>query len=107
VEIVDRVPLTVYWNLDDVHCTTMSPSNLQAKPPEVTIINGAGVILAVQDGPTEGGFFSDSTCTVTITFTDIPAADVYTATVKGPHGETGKRTVQDSGQPWQTISVDM
>jgi hypothetical protein len=57
--------------------------------------------------PLEGGAAGTTGCTVPVTFTKIPVANVYVVTVKGANGVTGERTVQDSGQPAQTISVDM
>ena len=107
VEIVDSIPLSVYCNLDDVKCTARGPVAPDAPLPQVTISNGAGVVLAAQDGPLEGGVASTTGCTVPVTFPKIPVANVYVVTVKAANGVTGERTVQDSGQPAQTISVDM
>jgi len=106
VEIVDSIPLSVYYNLDDVKCTARGPAP-DAPLPQVTISNGAGVVLAAQDGPLEGGVASKTGCMVPVTFPKIPVANVYVVTVKAADGVTGQRTVQDSGQTAQTISVDM
>lgn len=97
VEIADMVPLDVYYNYDDVQCTAHAFSSSITRGPQVTIADGAGKILASQDGPLVGGTASvKGRCTVDVVFAGVPAADIYVVTVQSDSGEKWTRTVQNS-----------
>lgn len=96
VEIVDNVPLDVYFKANAGGCTSLVWHDPNAPAPEVTIKDGAGTILAAKDGPDGGTFTENVGCRVPVVFSEVPAADVYTVSVTGPHGDTADRTVQAS-----------
>ena len=106
VRIEDTVPLAVYWNLDDRQCTAQAYlSDEVDRGPEVTIADGAGNVLAVQDAPLIGGtVVVEDRCTVDVTFPEVPASDVYVVTVKGHDGQTWDRTEAADGNR-QVIKV--
>lgn len=107
VRIVDLVPLDVYWNYNDVQCTAQEFMEAKVdRGPQVTISDGAGKVLASQDGPLIGGITKlKDRCTVDVAFTEVPASDVYVVTVKGHSGRTWDRTVQASAENPQVIEV--
>jgi len=106
VEIIDTVPLSLYFNQDDVVCTAVSAFDPEeARPPEITIEDGEGTILAAQDGPSLGGTSTETGCTVRVTFPDIPEATVYKVVVTGWDGTTVERTVEGESTE-QIITVD-
>jgi len=114
VTILDRMPLSVYYNHDDEVCTAEpfgEPVNEFA--PEVTISDGAGTILAVAHGPVTGGIYvEDSGCAVDVRFEDVPGADIYVVKVVGWDGVTGESIVEgpesfEGGGQSMVITVSM
>lgn len=107
VRIVDQVPLDVYWNYNDSECTAQEYMKPKVdRGPQVTIANGAGKVLASQDGPRIGGTAKiEASCTVDIPFASVPVSDVYVVTIKGHDGQTWDRTVQTSADSPQVIEV--
>lgn len=89
VVISDVVPLDLYFNYDDAQCSAVDEG------PEITISNGAGVVVAAKDAPLIGGKMTlEKRCDVTVTFDAVPAADIYTVTVKSASGRVWSTTVQ-------------
>lgn len=103
VTINDTTPLAVYFNLDDVQCHAGQLGDAEIDPPAITIADGEGTILAVEDGPEIGGTFTEGQgCSVDVQFHDVPESGIYVVTITASTGEEFTATVQDS----TSITVD-
>lgn len=107
VLVNDTVPLTMYYNYDDVSCYSKSAlENATESAPQITIRDEADAIIATTEATEFGGTLTDDGCKVQTIVHDVPVSKFYQVEIEA-EGQSFKTTIEEDDDPNLTAEFNL
>lgn len=89
VEVIDRAPLQLATNKDDVECypsaATVGASKNGAQWPQITVRDAGGTVVGTAEVSVSGAW-ADDACSMPTLIGEVPASDFYSLSLIGDGG---------------------